>query len=75
MHLLPTRCPTWTPRLPPLTIDPRDVLAEIVLSRTSTPDARTAAAHALDRSSTFMPGLGFWELRAEEARQIFGETA
>ena len=42
--LLPVRCPTWTPRLPSLTVDVRTYLSGVVSSPNSTREARYSAA-------------------------------
>ena len=64
--------PTWSQRLPPITVDCRAALSGIVASRSSTSAARDSAAADLDRM-TMRPG--FWPAMADVFHEIYGEPA
>ena len=72
MTLAHLPAPTWSPRLPPITVDVRAALSGIVASRSSTSAARDAAAADLDRI-TMRPG--FLPAMADVFAEIYGETA
>ena len=67
--------PTWSPRLPPITVDCRDELARIVMADGATPAARTSAAAWLDGTNASF-GIGdFWSLEADRWNAHFDGAA
>lgn len=69
---LPVRCPTWTPRLPSLTVDVRTHLSGVVSSPNSTREARYSAAADL---AMLAPRPGFWPAMADVFDEINGGAA
>lgn len=67
--IMPPRAPIWHPRLPSMTVDPREALAEIVMAESSTRDARYSAAAVLNRGNT---RPGWWLMMADFWHEAHG---